>query len=323
VQPTPGFGHLPPFSDEAHAAAGHAAGLLDTQRRVGGMPRIVYTDTAAEYWRGDASLTHTSLSRDTDVTGPADLPEAPGTRRYLFASSQHGAGFPVFAATSLFGSRGGNPFNIIDYRPLSRAALHNLWRWVAEGVEPPPSCLPRVADGTALRREDVLAELSAVPGMALPDAASLPRMRPLDLGPDATLGVGSPPARPAGEPFVALVSAVDQDGNERAGVRMPDVTVPVGTHTGFDPRHPDTGGAGQLLDYLGSTVPFAATEDERVARGDPRPSVAARYADRADYLDQVRAAARVLVADRLLLEEDVELCADLAAARYDLVCRRR
>jgi hypothetical protein len=181
-----------------------------------------------------------------------------------------------------------------------------------------------VADGTAVTRERVLADLGPLAGagvLGLPDASALPRFGPLDLGPRAARGIGEWPARAAGPAHTSLVSAVDGDGNEVAGVAMPDVTVPVATHTGFEPRHPDTGGAGQLLDYLGSTVPFAATEDERRRAGDPRPSLAARYGDRATYLDQVRAAAVGLVAERLLLAGDVELCVELAGTRWDLVTR--
>ncbi len=316
VQPTPGFGFVLPFTDDPAPDAGHPRGLLDRQRALGGVPRIVCTDTSAEYWRGDASLAHAS------TTGDRDLAPAPEVRRYLLASSQHGSGFPVLASTSLFGSRGVNPFNIIDHRPLLRAALHNLRSWVAEAIEPPASRIPTVADGTAVTRDQVLgdlAPLAAAGVLGLPDTEALPRLAPLDLGPRATQGVGDGPARVAGPPHTSLVSAIDADGNEVAGVAMPDVTVPVATHTGFEPRHPDTGAAGQILDYLGSTVPFAATEADRRRTGDPRPSLASRYADQASYLEQVRGAADALVAQRLLLAADVELCVALAAARWDLV----
>ena len=87
-----------------------------------------------------------------------------------------------------------------------------------------------------------------------------------------------------GEPYPSYVSALDADGNEVAGIRVPDVSVPVATHTGWVPRHPDTGGAGQFLDMMGTSLPFAATPGERQQRGDPRPSIAERYRDRDDYL---------------------------------------
>jgi hypothetical protein len=102
------------------------------------------------------------------------------------------------------------------------------------------------------------------------------------------------------------VSAVNDDGNEIAGVILPELTVPLATHTGWNLRHADIGGAEQLLVFAGSTLPFAKTAAERAARRDPRPAIAERYASRNDYLARVRDAAQALVKDGYLLEEDVE-----------------
>ncbi len=98
---------------------------------------------------------------------------------------------------------------------------------------------------------------------------------------------------------------------------MPDVAVPLATYTGWNPRHPETGGAGQILPMQGATLPFARTAAERTRTGDPRPSIAERYRDRADYLDHVRHAALALVAQRYLLPEDVPLAVEIAAERWD------
>jgi hypothetical protein len=245
----------------------------------------------------------------------------PEVRRYLFACTQHSPGVLPFADVSMFGSHGSNVFNVVDYRPLFRAALANLLAWVRDGVEPPPSVFPRLADGTAATREQVSARLAAIPGLTLPDASRLPVLYPLDLGPDAARGIGRFPAQRAGDAYPAIVSAVDGDGNETGGVRMPDVSVPVATHTGFNVRHPDSGGAGQILEYVGLTLPFAPVESARAALGDPRASIAARYRDRAAYLDAVREAARALVQQRLLLDEDIETCVAIAAERYDACMR--
>lgn len=317
VQPTPSFGHLFPFADapQTDPVSGRSAGLLDRLRDAGALPKIIYTDTAAEYWRGDAGLTHLDLHSGADVEPP------PGVRRYLFAATQHGPGSLPFANRSLFGSHGANWFNIVDYRPLYRAALCNLLRWVAEGIEPPPSVFPRRQDGTAATRAEVCAALASIPSLKLPVEADLMAIHPLDLGAHAASGIGTFPAQIGGAPYPVRVSAVDADGNETGGIRMPDVTVPVATHTGFNPRHPDTGGGTQLLDYLGSSVPFAPTAEARRRRGDPRPALDERYRDRDDYLARVRQAAEALVAQRVLLEEDVTLCRHLAAARYE-ACRQ-
>jgi len=217
----------------------------------------------------------------------------------------------------MFGSHGQNYLNIIDYRPLYRAALMNLLAWVKDGVAPPDSAYPRLAAANRGTRAEVMAALSAYPGLALPDRAAMTWVYPLDLGPDAEQGIATLPAKVGPTPYPDWVSTLDGNGNEAAGIAMPDVAVPVASHTGFNPRHADTGGAGQLLEYVGSTMPFARDQAGRAAAGDPRPSIQERYASRDDYLDQVRAAAVALLGQRYLLAQDVTLCVELAAARYD------
>ena len=59
--------------------------------------------------------------------------------------------------------------------------------------------------------------------------------------------------------------------------------------------------------FAGATIPFARTRAERETSGDPRPSIAERYASREAYLDRVREAARALARDGYLLEDDVPL----------------
>jgi hypothetical protein len=114
---------------------------------------------------------------------------------------------------------------------------------------------------------------------------------------------------------------VDADGNELAGIRLPDLAVPVATHTGWLSRHAATGGAGQVLDMMGMTLPFAATQSEREQRTDPRLSIAERFGDGDAYIAQVRAAAEQLAADRHLVPEDVDVAVELAMQRYDLLTR--
>ena len=277
------------------------------------VPKVMYTDSASEYWRGDAFLAHARADDGSDVDLPANV------RRYVFASTQHGPGLLPLNDVSVFGSRGGNNFNIIDYTPIFRAALINLETWVAQGVEPPPSELPSHRAGTAAERSEVIARLAGIASLRVPDPAVLPAVYPLDLGPLADSGIGKYPAGVAGPAYPCFVSCVDEAGNELAGVRMPDVTVPVATHTGWNPRHHSSGGDGQLLDYLGSTVPLPLTEAQRGATGDPRPSLESLYRDRADYETKVRDAALALVSRRFLLPGDVELCVKLALRRYDAV----
>jgi hypothetical protein len=296
-----GFGHLPPFTTER---------LLHRQRELGGVPRVFEINTSSEYWRIDCSLIH------TDPEGLHDVEPPPEARTYLMAGTQHGPGTVPPHDTTPAGARGANCFNVVDYYPLMRAALVNLDRWVSDGVAPPPSAFPRLADGTAVRRDDVLETCSRFPGIALPDPGRLPTLRRIDLGPDANRGVGHYPPK-VDAPYPSFVSAVDADGNELAGLRLPDLTSPVGTHTGWVPRHPTQGGEGQIVDMMGTTAAFPRRGEDRRRTGDPRAAIDERYPDRAAYIECVSADAAALAANRHVLAEDVDLIVRLAAERYD------
>jgi hypothetical protein len=110
---------------------------------------------------------------------------------------------------------------------------------------------------------------------------------------------------------------VNPDGNEVAGVMLPEIAVPIAATTGWTLRHPEVGGETQLLVFAGGTVPFAATSEQRRESGDPRPSIEERYASKDVYLDQVRAAGVALVAERHLLEEDIEASVAQASKFWD------
>jgi hypothetical protein len=138
----------------------------------------------------------------------------------------------------------------------------------------------------------------------------------VEMGPRADEGIPTHPIA-EGELRPSLVSALDDDGNEVGGIRMPDVAVPVATNTGWNPRDPETGAPEQILPMQGMSLFFARTAGEREEAHDPRPSIAERYGSRDAYLEQVRDAARALAADRYVLEEDIEVCVADAAVRYD------
>jgi hypothetical protein len=147
-------------------------------------------------------------------------------------------------------------------------------------------------------------------------------MRRLDAGPQAESGVGQYPPRP-GPANPNYLGAGDEDGNELGGIRLPDLSVPVATYTGWNPRHSRTGGPDQLIAMQGSTFPLPATAADRQRNGDPRRSIAERYRDRKEYLARVRAAAEQLAADRYFLPDDVDLVVRNAADRYDAFAARK
>ena len=112
------------------------------------------------------------------------------------------------------------------------------------------------------------------------------------------------------------MSAIDADGNELAGIRLPDVVVLVGSHAGWNPRDPSIGSSDQIVPMSGLTLFFAADEQQRECRSDPRPSIAQRYASPADYEAQVRAVAQQLASERYLLEQDIDVVVAAALERY-------
>jgi hypothetical protein len=115
---------------------------------------------------------------------------------------------------------------------------------------------------------------------------------------------------------------VDGDGNERAGIRPPELRVPLATFMGWNPRHPEQGAPGDIMAMMGSTLAFARTAADRAQRGDPRLSIEERYAGREGYLARVRQDADAMVAARQLLAEDVDAVVERAGALWDFVCPR-
>jgi Alpha/beta hydrolase domain len=315
--------NLFPYSDIAQTdpETGHTAGLLSRQASQGHLPKVMHTYTSSEYWGGHGALVH------IDVTGSRDLEVPESVRIYHFGGCQHPVGvFPPQDKDARQGVRGQQLFNWTDYRPLLRAALVNLDRWVTAGETAPPSRYPRLDDATAVPPERVADTFKSIPGVNLPKP--LRRFARLDFGPQEGIATTVPPKVGAAYPF--LVPAVDQDGNEVCGVRLPYQTVPLATLTGWNTRHPDIGGAGQTLStggasggtLVGSTIPFSATREAREGTGDPRRSIAERYASREEYLQRVRQATEALIQTRYLLAEDLEEILSQAAQHYDLVCRR-
>lgn len=295
------------YSGQTDPVTGQTDGLLTRLQKKNAVPKIIAANTCVEYWWSGASLAH------TDVEGKVDVPPPPEVRIYHLAGTQHGQGSLPLSDRTEAGARLEYPLNTIDYRPMLRAALVSLDRWVRDGTEPAPSLHPRVADGTAVRRESLEGAYAAI-GVKLPSA--LPQRKRLDFGPRAGQGILEYPPE-EGPAFGTLVSAVDGDVNEIGGVRPIDLRAPLASYTGWTRRHADIGAAGHFIPLLGATHLFPRTAAQRAARNDPRASIEERYASRDDYIAQARAAAAAMVVEGHLLVEDVEQVVSQAAERYD------
>jgi hypothetical protein len=265
---------------------------------------VFYTNTPVEYWGGGraAALQHTSID------GQRDLNVLETVRIYVLAGAQHiEVPFPPptrgqTAASASAGAAGRNNgqqlINPTPQQHVMRALLRALHAWAADGVAPPPSRHPRLADKTLVPIRSVA--FPTIPGVGDPRGIE---------GPARLMG-----AKVRRLPH--LVPQVDRDGNDLAGIRVPEVAVPLATTTGWNFRDPSVGNPGVIYQLLGSYVPFAPTKAARQARADPRPSIEERYRDEADYLTRIRAAADALIRERFLLDEDLEPMLDRARAHW-------
>lgn len=295
LYPVTGF----PFADSAQLdpVTGLHDGLLENPR-VTHAPKIFYTNTSVEYVGGGrvAALVHADPAGKQDLTLPANV------RAYAFAGTQHGpARFPPAAPT--IAQERANP---ADYWWFMRALVPAMHQWVSAGTPPPASVYPKFSDST-------LVPASALAFPAIPGVAS-PR----------TLAAGPRAANPllaahggAGAPLPLYVAQVDADGNERGALRLPEVTVPLATYTGWNFRAPAAGSPSELVALAGSWIPFPATRAAREASRDPRSSIEERYPTRDAYLAQVEQAAQSLVRQRVLLAPDVPAIVRQAGTRWD------
>ena len=244
-------------------------------------PLLIETNTSTEYWQKGASLLHTDPLGQQDVELPANA------RVFMIAGTQH-AGRANLKAD--FGPCV-NERNPHDPSPALRALVVALDAWVSEGKAPPSSRVPTFKDGT----------LVAIDKLAFP---AIPDFAVAKLGNELMLfGDWTNPKPDPAKAYRSLVSAIDGDGNEVAGIRLPDIVVPLATYTGWNLyKRPFT--EGELCDRDGSYHEFASTKTDRENRKDPRPSLAERYGTHANFVGNVKKAADRLAAERLLLPED-------------------
>jgi hypothetical protein len=258
---------------------GKTAGVF---RNDGFDPLWMETNTSTEYWQKGASLLV------TDPLGERDVQLPPNARGYLLAGTQHGGQAWM---TSTLGNCV-NPRNPHSPTPAHRALLVALDEWV-DGKPPPDSRTPRIKDSTFTTPDRL--KFPSIPGVQVARRVNAIGVLKNWVKPDMDMS----------RPYRTLVTQVDADGNETAGILLPEIAVPLATYTGWNyyrAPYPE----GELCDRDGTHVPFAATRTEREAKGDPRLSLEERYGDHAAYLKRFEQAANKLVTERLLLREDAE-----------------
>lgn len=303
-----------PFTDapETDPVTGKTDALLEKARASGTVPRLFHILTDSEYYNRGGSLVHT----DPEGLRDADIPRT--SRIYFIASAPHIVGGfpPAVASNPAFLTRA--PLNPLVYAPVVRALFDAMVAWVVEDRAPPESRYPRFDEGTLVDLAD--AGWPKIPGFErLPEPQTPHR---LDFGPDWDRGLVAYEPPRVGPAFVVRVPKVDADGNDRAGIRLPEIEVPVATQTGWNYRDPEVGAPDRLSSEYGSFLAFPRTRAERLRTGDPRLSLEERYLGPDDYLGKIARAARSLVEQRFLLPRDLPELLDRAETLYGWASRR-
>jgi len=280
-----------PFTtvEQYDPVTGEHGDALAAARASGFLPKMFFVNTTTDYWSRAASLIH------TDVEGKKDADIDPAVRMYFVAGRAH-----------------------IDGRVgiIGRALLIALDQWVSQGTEPPASELPRISDGTLVALDTYLEAFPNIPNVHEPPSFYQPYR--LDLGPrwhSDGIADNSPPK--VGPRYVALVPQVGADGMEIAGIKLPEIAVPLATRTGWIMRNPSY--SLTLSRNRGSVFPLPRTVEERTADDDPRRSIEERYPTRAGYMLEVTESLLNLKRRRLLLDEDLARLLDEAARQSPLI----
>ena len=292
-----------PFANQTlkDPISGRTGGRYEACTKTKTCPLAMEIYSANEYWVKGASLFH------TDPMGKTDLPDHPMARLYFMSSMQHGTGNGTNKGAC---QQFGNP---LDSGPVQRALWEALDQWSTKGITPPPTSVPRLADGTLVPTPQDKVGFPKIPGVTYTGLKSTRYL--LNYGPEyyktgiATINppVIKPPMfeNPANGPiYPTYVPKTDADGNDVAGIRLPDVTAPLATYTGWSLRAGAQANDG--CEGTGQMIGFARTKAERMAAGDPRPSIEERYASADAYAAAAKKAIDDLVARRLRLQEDAQ-----------------
>jgi hypothetical protein len=266
-------------------------------------PKIFETFGSAEFWGLRMSPNLLGTSADIDIPLPSNV------RRYYFPGTRHGGGRGGFSTEVADAPAPCDlPNNPNPQAETMRALFVALTDWVTKEAAPPSSLYPRLDQGQLARPDHRAMGFPLIPGAPLPDNM-INRLFDYDYGAQFKTSDLSgvlalqPPVIKRVLPM--LVPKVNADGNEISGIPSPLHQAPLGTYVGWNV----TGRGfykGRGCGFEGGFIAFAKTKAERLAAGDPRPSLEERYRDHAGYVAVVKAAVDGLLRQRFLLQEDAE-----------------
>jgi hypothetical protein len=263
-------------------------------------PVVMQLDSESEFWQLMGSL------QVRDGFGNP-LPPLPWNARLYFQSStSHG-----FATGGLLQGPSGSSALCANPTPggsnfddTLKALAVALDEWVDEDIEPPPSNYPGLKDGTLVRPDEFVADFPAIPGIGVPTGPNAYQI--LNWGPlyNSEGGIMSFQPPISGPSYEMFVPNSNSDGLNVGGIRPIQVRAPLGTTMGWNIRNEEHRPQDSMCSLTGTYAPFATTKAERLAIGDPRPSLEERYKNHDGFINAVTKAAHELVRARFLLKED-------------------
>lgn len=301
-----------PFTDkpERDPLTGDSGGILDLATAEHVVPKIFFSNTSYEYWGRVAALIHVKPD------GKSDAPVSSNVRIYHLTGLQHFSG-PFPPAKGRGDLLGQEPESPLPVRYFWRSMIANMDAWVRGGQQPPPSSYPHIADGTLV--PFAAYKFPNIPGVHKPHEAN--EAYRLDFGTAWRSGTLSVQPPKVGKAFPLLVPQPDADGNERDGVRLPEITVPLATIAPWNLRDPSIGASQQRVSFEASWIPFPRTAEDRKRTGDPRLSIAERYGSEQDYLNRYTKALDALIAQRWILPEDRSAMLERGKAEWTYVTK--
>ena len=321
-----------PYPDEKRGLP--ARSVLDRCNATRTCPKIIEHFGAAEIWGLKLGPEWVGTSAKEDIPLPGNV------RRYYIASTTHGGGAGGFDSSLRSGGLntpiecpGNNSgFGVLPGNPLPqtetyRALIVHFRNWVMRNAAPPPSRYPTLRENQLVEATKAAMGFPTIPGLraSAPEPGFINPVLDYDWGPQFDPNDGSgitAGALPRIKQVIrTLVPRVNADGNEVGGVPLVLLDAPLGTYLGWNitadgerPFH-----KGKLCTYAGGMIPFAKTQAERAASGDPRLSLEERYRDHAGYVAAVRKAAANAMAQGFLLQRDAD--ALIAAAEQSAVLK--
>ena len=268
-----------PFAsvNQRDSLSGENRSAYEKAKESGTMPKIMILNSSTDYWTRGASLLH------TDAEGKSDLEIDESVRIYMAAGMTHTDNRLAF---------------------IERALLVALDSWVSDKVVPPDSEVPRISDRSLVTLDEWKIKFPPVPGIRLPDSYYMPlRLNPGERWGKEGIADYLPPR--TGRPYNALIPQVDEDGNDIAGIRLPEIKLAIATNCGWELRRPEF--SNTLKRNSGKDWLFCLSEKERIKKNDPRLSILERYPDKKAYVQKYYTALSELKKERFLLEEDLEV----------------